>query len=143
MIAFNEEGRSPLLLKATILVIEDEVELLDVIAQILRGEGYDIIKVRTPPDALGIFETMHPVIDAVLSDFNLPGINGLELAEELRRLQPHIPIIFISGNYDACDRVTERGYMCCRKPFSFADLAATVGDLIGQSRGSNLTIDAP
>ncbi len=126
---------TPLLQDArnTILVVDDEVELLDLIAYILRRPGYEILEARTSREALSICERVEVPIDLVLSDFNLPGMNGLDLAKELERLRPNLPIIFMSGNLEASDDLVDRGFVCLKKPFTFADMVYIVDETLAGS----------
>lgn len=119
--------------KSTILVVEDEAELLDLIARILRRSGYEILEARTSPEAMSICQGARPV-DLILSDFNLPGGNGLQLAKRLRAACAGVPFVFMSGNREACDRIVEHGYVCLRKPFSFADMEQTLGEILSERR---------
>jgi CheY-like chemotaxis protein len=118
--------------KSTILVVEDEAELLDLIARILRRSGYEILEAQTSPEAISICQ--QSPVDLILSDFNLPGGNGLQLAQILRGTYADVPVVFMSGNREACDGIVEQGYVCLRKPFSFADMEETLGEILSERR---------
>ena len=120
--------------KSTILVVEDEAELLDLIARLLRRSGYEILEARTSPEAMSVFEGGRSPVDLILSDFNLPGGNGLQLAKRLRGTYAGVPVVFMSGNREAYDRIVEQGYVCLRKPFSFADMEQTLGQILSERR---------
>ena len=112
----------------TVLVVEDEIDLLALIAQILRRSGYHVLEASTPSEALFICENNE--IDLMLSDFNLPEANGIILAQKVEKLRPNLPMIFMSGNRQAYDELTARGFICLRKPFSFADMEYTVRETL-------------
>lgn len=102
----------------TVLVVEDEIELLALIAQILRRSGYLVLEASTPSEALFICENNE--IDLMLSDFNLPEANGIILAQKVERVRPNLPMIFMSGNRQAYDELTarlhllEKAFFICR-----------------------------
>jgi len=113
----------------TILVVEDEADLLVIIAQILRRSGYEVLEALSAVDAS--FICRHTDIDLILSDFNLPGMNGIALAHEIDPIRPKLPIIFMTGNREACDEITARGFYCLKKPFSFADMEYIIRETLG------------
>ncbi len=102
------------------------------VARILRRSGYEILEARTSSDAVSICETVQSRVDLILSDFNLPGANGLELAKRLGLSHFEVPFMFMSGNCEACDKIVEQGYLCLRKPFSFNDLEETVREILSE-----------
>ncbi len=113
---------------STILVVEDESDLLALIAQILRRSGYEVLEARSPAEAIFICE--HTEVDLILSDFNMPGTNGIKFAEKVDILRPNLPMVFMSGNREACDELAARGFLCLRKPFSFADMEYIVRETL-------------
>jgi len=117
----------------TILVVEDEVDLLDVIGQVLSGAGYRVIVAHTAAEAVLICGHMEESIDIILSDFNLPGGNGSRLAKSVGAIRPNLPVVFMTGNYTAFDRLTSLGFTVLQKPFSFADMEYTVGKTLADS----------
>jgi DNA-binding response OmpR family regulator len=81
---------------AVILCVDDEPLLLKVRELVLRGQGY---KVETAPDAfkaMTIFESRD--IDLVVTDYILPGEDGIEMARKMKALKPDVPIILLSGS---------------------------------------------
>lgn len=114
----------------TILIVEDESELLRLIALALRRVGYNVLEASTCAEGLSICERTGILIDLVLSDYNMPGANGMVLAEKLREFRPSVAIIFMSGNLTVHDEVTGRGFVCLKKPFSLPDLEHTVRETL-------------
>ncbi len=79
----------------TILYIDDEPLVLELYRILLEREGY---KVLTAPDGLtGIALTRNHVVDLVVLDFRMPGMNGNQVAEVLRQEHPILPIVIWSG----------------------------------------------
>ncbi len=79
----------------TILIIDDDKELVEEITEILSFEGYEILSAYTGDTGLLLFESCKPRL--VLLDMKLPGISGIELISIFKSLQPQTPIIMISG----------------------------------------------
>jgi DNA-binding response OmpR family regulator len=93
-----------------ILVVDDERALADVVVAFLVDEGYDVMVAYDGAQALAAVETVRP--DLVVSDVQMPGINGLQLALRLR--ERGIPIILMTARPDV---VESRGLHCLPKPF--------------------------
>ena len=122
----------------TILVVDDEPEVLGMTSSILRAEGYTIVATGDPREALRIARSRQEPLDLLLTDVVMPGMNGRELAGRLRVFRPGIKVLFMSA-YSA-ETVENYGIRLAPgesfvvKPFAVADLASKVrGVLNGQS----------
>ena len=80
----------------TILVVDDEQGIRDVLADILGDEGYQVLTAEDGLVALGLLE--REVVDCMLLDVWLPGRGGLEVLSEVRTAYPRIPVVMISGH---------------------------------------------
>jgi len=81
-----------------VLCIDDNQDLLDCDKAVLASFGYTVL--IAPPGGKGLeLAALHPV-DFVVVDYFMPDMNGQEVAIEMRRLQPHAPIIMLSGAAD-------------------------------------------
>jgi CheY-like chemotaxis protein len=80
-----------------ILVVDDETEIRDVTTAILVGHGYRVITGRDGVEAVGTFTERKAEIRLVLSDINMPNLDGAALALVLRRLKPDLGILFMTG----------------------------------------------
>lgn len=109
----------------TILVVDDE-PIVNLMGMVLRECGYDVLEFHNPVDAASFCAESGQRIDLVVSDVDLPGLNGLQLAERLQEEQPHLKFIFTSGNPASCERVRTKGYRCLAKPFSLAELREAI-----------------
>ncbi|MBW2291466.1 MAG: response regulator [Deltaproteobacteria bacterium] len=78
-----------------VLIVDDEVGILSAMRRTLRREGYEILTVEGPFEALAMIDE-HKV-DLVLSDQKMPGMSGVELLEEIGRRQPGIARLLITG----------------------------------------------
>ncbi|HLP59434.1 MAG TPA: ATP-binding protein [Candidatus Deferrimicrobium sp.] len=115
------EGR-----KETLLVVEDEADLRDVIINILQGYGYRTHDAGTGEEALELCSRLNEgKIDMLITDVVMPGMNGKELADEMANLFPDVKVLFISG-YTGKRIVTHdilsRGLSFLAKPFSPMEL---------------------
>ena len=80
---------------ATILCVDDDPVILELHGTLLRSKGYEVF---TAPDGpTGIVLTRTHRIDAVVLDFNMPGMDGNEVAQVLRKEQPNLPVVIWTG----------------------------------------------
>ncbi|NIM17092.1 MAG: response regulator [Candidatus Aminicenantes bacterium] len=80
-----------------ILLAEDEEALLEVSIQMMERMGYEVVGKSNPIEALEIFRSEPDRFDLVITDLTMPNISGLQLAKEVKRIKPGIPIILCSG----------------------------------------------
>src|SRR4030067_520919 len=110
----------------TVLMVEDEVELVRVLRDYLERAGFRVQTASTGPEAVSQFQ--HSTPDIVLLDLNLPGVDGLDVARAMRRTTS-VPIIMVTARVDEADRLVglELGaddYVV--KPFSPRELVARI-----------------
>ncbi|MGM0452625.1 MAG: response regulator [Thermodesulfobacteriota bacterium] len=82
---------------ATILVVEDEVQVLDLAEMILRQEGYTVLKASTPSEAVDTARRHKDRIDLLLSDVIMPEMDGKALQQKIEAIQPNLKTVFMSG----------------------------------------------
>jgi two-component system, cell cycle sensor histidine kinase and response regulator CckA len=114
----------------TVLVVEDEIALRELVCSVLTGHGYKILQAETGVKALEVWEQNKTKIDLLLTDLVMPDrLNGRELAEQLRAEEPKLKVIFTSG-YSADvvgkDFVSQHGLHYLQKPYDPQKLALTV-----------------
>ena len=80
-----------------ILSVDDEPIILYTRKQILELEGYTVLSALDGEDALELFDA-YPVIDLVLLDYVMPGMDGLALAREIKSRRPSVPVFMISAH---------------------------------------------
>ena len=113
----------------TILIAEDDPDIRDGVRILLSGEGYHIIEAENGTRALEVFR---PEVDLVILDIMMPGMSGLRVCEELRKLST-VPILFLTAKSQESDKLlglTAGGDDYLPKPFSFAELSARVKALL-------------
>jgi CheY-like chemotaxis protein len=108
--------------KAKILVVDDEPQVLQVVASMLDREGYETTTAPEPRQALEIIA--QGGFDLILTDVVMPGMRGTELAKRIRRLSPSSSVMLMSGSIPAGQ--LPRGIPFLGKPFSYSDLTRAV-----------------
>ncbi len=114
----------------TILVVDDEPEVLAVAVDMLQAKGYTILHTGDPLEALRIVRTETGPIHLLLSDVVMPLMNGRELSEQIRAIHPAIKVLFMSAY--STDTIVSYGIRIAHgqpfvmKPFRMEDLAAQV-----------------
>lgn len=117
----------------TLLLVEDEVNVLDMAAEVLRMVGYKVLAAGTPTEALRLVEQHEGSIDLLITDVILPVMNGAQLAARVTQRRPGIRTIYMSG-YPA-DHLAHRGVLAedthfLAKPFSMQALAGKVREVL-------------
>ena len=121
---------------STILIIEDEPELVKVLRSYLEQAGFNVLTAYRGDSGLSTWEHKHP--DLVILDLNLPGLDGLDVAREIRR-KGNTPIIMLTARVEEMDQLIglELGaddYI--PKPFSPRVVLARVRALLRRSMSS-------
>lgn len=97
-------------------------------ADMLVDSGYEVTEAASAVKALEIVRG-GARLDAVVTDFAMPGMSGIDLAAELRRLRPDLPVLLITG-YAALSEAESANLPRIAKPFRQSDLAFAVGELL-------------
>jgi two-component system, cell cycle sensor histidine kinase and response regulator CckA len=117
----------------TVLIVEDERAILNLVKRILTGLDYRILDAATPGRALELAKAHAGQLHLLITDVVMPGMNGHDLARQLRARHPGLRVLFMSG-YTA-DAIAHRGVLdsgvhFIQKPFSRNDLAAKVRETL-------------
>ncbi|OGV51024.1 MAG: hypothetical protein A2X49_04515 [Lentisphaerae bacterium GWF2_52_8] len=110
----------------TILLVEDEQAVLEMITDMLGSQGYTVLAANTPEEAIRIAEAQGDKVDLIITDVVMPGMNGRNLAKKLQDIYPQLKCLFMSGytaNVIAQHGVLDEGVNFIQKPFSTNDLA--------------------
>jgi len=81
--------------KVKILVIDDEPDIREILVRYLSTSGYDVVAAADGQEALVLAEVEDFAL--ALVDFRMPGMSGLELLAELKRLDPEMPVVLITA----------------------------------------------
>jgi PAS domain S-box-containing protein len=115
--------------RETILVAEDEADILTVCGEVLGRLGYTVLSAGTPGEALELAATHEGPIHLLLTDVVMPEMDGRRLAERVGQLRPGIPCIYMSGyTADAIAHhgILDEGLAFLAKPFANRELAEMV-----------------
>jgi hypothetical protein len=82
---------------ATILVVDDVEDVLNVLVRILETADFDVLQANSGPSALSVASNYSGEIDLLLSDVQMPGMSGPALADSLRQSRPDIQVILMSA----------------------------------------------
>jgi len=104
----------------SVLVVDDEELVRRGTAEMLRGLGHRVVEAAGGAEAL-ITIARHPEIEAIVTDYKMPRMDGAQLAEHVRALRADMPILLISGYTGAADPI--EGLTRVNKPFGLAELA--------------------
>lgn len=121
-----------------VLVVEDDQSIRETVVEVLQAEGFEVLSSANGAEALQqITSDSSPAIHLLVLDLMLPGLGGLDLCRELRRLNNLLPILVISARDSETDRVLglEVGaddYLV--KPFGLPELVARCRALLRRSR---------
>ncbi|MDI6099905.1 response regulator [Actinoplanes sp. NEAU-A12] len=83
--------------RPTVLVVDDEEDLRDIMRRMLERRGFTTLSAGEPEEAVAICRDQPGPIDVLITDLTLPGASGGELAKTIRGLRPGIGVVFVSG----------------------------------------------
>jgi two-component system cell cycle sensor histidine kinase/response regulator CckA len=117
------------------LLVEDEDGVRSFAVRALQRQGYEVLEASTGVEALEVMEKVGGKVDVVISDVMMPEMDGPTLLKELRKTQPHLKFIFVSGYPDDAFRKSladGEQVEFLPKPFRLPQLAAKVKETIGK-----------
>ncbi len=113
-----------------VLLVDDEESILSALKRVLRREGYGLLTCNSGTDALALLEESDNAIGVVVSDFRMPGMNGIEFLSRVRALHPDTIRIVLSGYADAgmVQSAINQGevYRFISKPWDDDELKTTI-----------------
>jgi two-component system cell cycle sensor histidine kinase/response regulator CckA len=117
----------------TVLVVEDEPQVLDLARKGLERRGYTVLTAASPADAIAICREHAGEIHVVVSDVIMPSMNGRDLNARLCEIRPNLRTVFMSGytaNIIADRGLMEDGILFLQKPFTLDALALKVREAL-------------
>jgi CheY-like chemotaxis protein len=117
-----------------ILCVDDDEGILDLLRMALEDKGYRVLTANNGPTALEAFAACP--VDAVVLDYEMPGMNGGEVAREMMRIKPKVPKLLFSGNMSLSQDLATvfQGY--CSKPNGLFTLTSQIGAMTSLPRSA-------
>lgn len=118
--------------KHTVLIVDDEPGLVDMIEMALKRRGYHVLTASTGEEAVAIFNRKSTKIDLAILDLVLPKISGWEVFDQLRQTNPNVQVLIMSGHMEpklrtAVSRSGAKGFI--QKPFSMTMFCRRVAEV--------------
>ena len=120
----------------TILLVDDEEMILDVVFEFLKVFGYDVLVAKGGREAVQIYEANRNKIDLVILDVLMPDMGGVEVIELLRKFDPEIKVLISSGlsledQMNHIRDLSSDGFV--QKPFAMKTLQQRIEGILGDS----------
>ncbi len=128
----------------TILVVDDDFSILQVLSARLQAAGYHIVTAADGPDALAVLRKQK--VDLIISDMKMPEMSGMELYEEVKKRIGHIPVIFLTAYGtipDAVNAVKAGAVDYVSKPFDGRQLVEKIQVLLPEKTASRPSPSIP
>ena len=124
--------------KKTILVVDDDASILAVVSELLVDGGYNVLTARTGAKGLEQSRNFKGTIDLLLSDFQIPGMSGVDLATVMTQERADIKVLLMSGFTDGM-LILNEGWHFLTKPFVASQLRALVVGLLSPDKKSRFS----
>jgi len=124
----SESEHVPLVGTETVLVVEDEEGVRNLVSGTLEAYGYQVLQAKNAEEGLQLASTSTH-IDLLLTDVIMPGMNGRELYEQINAIRPQVKVLYMSGYTDNMivrDGILEEGTNYLQKPFTIQGLTQKV-----------------
>ncbi|MGD9301979.1 MAG: response regulator [Desulfobacterales bacterium] len=125
-------GGSPVKCK-TFLLIDDEHMVTDICEMMLKKLGHKVLKAHSGAEGIKLYETNRNRIDLIISDFNMPGMNGQEVVDKLRVIDHGVKVLLSSGGLSVAEEeeAIVRGFDgFLKKPYSLNTLTDKIAEII-------------
>jgi DNA-binding NtrC family response regulator len=122
----------------TILIVEDEAGIKDLISEILTNHGYNTISSSNGEDGLRLFKKHRDKVALLISDIRMPMMNGIELYHKVMELEPKLPYICLTGydiDFEAQKLHNDGKIKLLTKPFALKELILMVKKLLDDDKG--------
>jgi two-component system cell cycle sensor histidine kinase/response regulator CckA len=129
----------------TVLLVEDEVTLRELVRQYLQNQGYVVLEARGSAEAVQISNSHPSPIHLLLTDVIMPGMNGRELAQQISSGRSGIKVLFMSGyteNAIGHNGLLEAGINLLQKPFTLPALKAKVREVLDTQLPQEVSMSA-
>ncbi len=117
---------------ATLLLVEDEPALRQLMGRALRADGYRVLEARTGSEAEAVYDQHGADVDLLITDVQMPYLSGPDLVSSLRLRRRTLPVLYVTGFPD--ERASHEYLLV--KPFARNVLSATVQWILADDRGA-------
>jgi CheY-like chemotaxis protein len=120
----------------TVLIVDDDPDMTETCARILRSNGHECLTAAGGREALDLLRSRR--LDLILADLRMPEMDGLTLLAHARRLAPQVPVVIITayGSQETARRAREAGAAAyLAKPFGIGELQGVVARTLPGPRG--------
>jgi two-component system cell cycle sensor histidine kinase/response regulator CckA len=115
-----------------VLLVEDEPLVRNLLALILMKYGYHVVAASSGEDALNLSRNRLEKIDILVTDIEMPGMNGIKLYKQIREERPETAVLFISGRADCfLESLPESPFL--KKPFGLRQFVEKVAEVLSTS----------
>ena len=114
----------------TVLLVEDEAALLEITREMLEAFNFRVLTARDGAEALALYEQSGREIDVVVTDMMMPVMDGAALVQELRRIQPQVKVVCVSGLGSKAEVAQLKPHAFLTKPYSTDKLLTTLREVI-------------
>lgn len=119
--------------QGNVLLVDDEAQVVDVSAELLKSLGYKVSGVTSSRKALSMFLSSPDSYDLLITDLTMPELTGIELCAEVKKIRPDLPVILCTGysekvTAELLEKLGVSRY--CTKPVSMRDFADAVGAVL-------------
>jgi len=124
----------------TVLVVDDETFMLSLADSMLARHGYTVLTATSAQEVLHMFEIWPDLkIDVAVFDVVMPGMDGFELAERMRKIRPMLPILYMSAYPEKAELRPEitRNVPFVPKPFTSLTLAGKIREVLDKPRADS------
>lgn len=119
---------------ASVLLADDDAAMRDIIERTLASAGHDVTAVGSGIDAVEAMQAAAPRFEVLVTDVEMPGVDGLDLARRALTFDPALKIVVMSGFVDQLVRATEIGsprVATISKPFTLEQFRVVLSKLMG------------
>jgi two-component system response regulator PilR (NtrC family) len=121
-------------MKTRILIVDDELSMREFLSILLEGEGYEVVVAANAEQALALLETA--LFDLVISDVQMPGLNGIELLGRIKSISPDTAVLMMTA-YSAAEQAVEAmklgAYDYISKPFKVEEIKLLIRNALEKS----------
>ena len=117
------------MLQANVLLVDDETEFASALAERLRLRSFDVRAVFHAEDAIAAVQSASP--DVVLLDFRMPGMDGIEVLKIIKKIDPTIEVIMLTGHGDVSsveEAIKNGAYEYIMKPLDIGELIMKINN---------------